>query len=104
MLGCNEAAGTVTIVDADTHQVLETLEVSQTAPFGVAVDSQARRAYVDDKVIDLETLEVAGWLSPRLPAGSWTQWLSTPTTQPRTHGCKRRHRGPCLRRLHAPTL
>ena len=88
VLLCNEAAGTVTIVDADTHEVLKTLEVGAPGPFGVAVDSQARRAYVDDKVIDLETLEVAGWLRPRGRAGSWTQWLSTPTTAPRTHGCE----------------
>ena len=89
VLLCNEAAGTVTIVDADTHEVLKTLEVGAPGPFGVAVDSQARRAYVDDKVIDLETLEVAGWLRPQGPG----RVLDTVAVHPDHHTAYARLRG-----------
>jgi len=81
VLQCNEGDGTVTIVDADTHEVLETLRVGGLGPFGVAVHSQARLAYVDDKVIDLETLEVTGWLRSQLPG----RYLETVAVHPDDH-------------------
>ncbi len=103
VLQCNETAGTVTIVDADTHKVLETLEVGGYGPFAVAVDSQTRRAYVDDKVIDLETLEVAGWLRSQLPG----RYLETVAVHPDDHtayASLRRIANPVFVTFTPPTL
>jgi DNA-binding beta-propeller fold protein YncE len=70
LFNCNETYGTVTIVDADAREVLTKLVVGGSGPFAVAIDRQAGQAYIDDKLLDLETLEVLGTLRPDLP-GSW---------------------------------
>ena len=91
VLGCNPAAGTVTVVDAlASSEVVAALDIGAFGPLELAVDSRAGRAYAGDVVIDLETIRVIGRLRPDLPGSPTLESIAVDPTTGTTYALARR--------------